>query len=152
MCSLNKRKWQKCAWRTNTPPPPPCVSKMAVIFYRLNSEEIRFFAPKDCNLLLIQIIFPLENKSSSIGIQKYRTNQLEYILLIKHWKLLKTSERGALAPAPWFLSLQVPNCVHQEGPFLWGYLPKCWKKHKCYKSSMNIDNFSPFSNVWIFGE
>ena len=67
-----------------TPRPPPCVSKMAVIFYRLNSEEIRFFAPKDCNLLSIQIIFPLENKSSSIGIQKYRTNQLEYILLIKH--------------------------------------------------------------------
>ena len=42
--------------------PLPCVSKMAVIFYLLNSEEIHFFAPKDCrcNLLSIQIILPLE--------------------------------------------------------------------------------------------
>ena len=42
--------------------PLPRVSKMAVIFYLLNSEEIHFFAPKDCrcNLLSIQIILPLE--------------------------------------------------------------------------------------------
>merc|ERR1712029_720580 len=81
---LEQKKVTKVCVENKHPAPPPCVSKMAVIFYRLNSEEIRFFAPKDCNLLLIQIIFPPENKSSSIGIQKYRTNQLEYILLIKH--------------------------------------------------------------------
>ena len=81
MCSLRTKESDQ---RVSGNPSIPCVSKMAVIFYLLNSEEIRFFAPKDCNLLLIQIIFPLENKSSSIGIQKYRTNQLEYILLIEH--------------------------------------------------------------------
>ena len=59
MCSLRTKESDQ---RVSGNPSIPCVSKMAVIFYLLNSEEIHFFAPKDCrcNLLLIQIIFPFE--------------------------------------------------------------------------------------------
>ena len=152
MCSLRtEQKWPLSEWN---PPPPICVSKMAVIFYLLNSEEIHFFAPKDCrcNLLLsIQIIFPLEN-SSSIGIRKSGTNQLEYILLIEHWNWWRRVKEGAEAPPPWFLSFKFQTVYIKRGLSSKGTSPNAGKKHKCYKSSMNIDNFSPFSNVWIFGE
>ena len=87
-------------------------------FLPLNSEEIHFFAPKDCrcNLLSTQIILPFE-KLSSIGMSKSGTNQLEYILLIKHWNCWRRVKEGALAPPPWFLSLSSKLCT-SKGAFL----------------------------------
>ena len=157
MCSLRTKESDQ---RVSGNPSIPCVSKMAVIFYLLNSEEPSVSLRQRIALGVIyyryKSYFHLKN-SSSIGLRKLGLINWNIFLLIKHWNCWRRVKEGALARPLWFLSFIKFQTVyivqHQQGPFSSkGTFPNAGKKHKCYKSSMNIDNLSPFSNVWIFGE